>query len=411
MNTTCAMTIDHVPQGWDNWQALVGNSVYYNYSMSVNGKKEKHGDDYSSDYFIDIVKNRSLEFMQDQHDRKTGKPFFVTAAVPGVHEPADPAPQHADYSKGMKAPRYPNYNKPMTGDNRHWMIENVNIDGSPMNETVMDFVDLLYRRRMAVLQSIDDLIEEFVEKLDEMGELDNTYIIYTSDNGYHLGEFAVPIDKRLPYESDVRVPSYVRGPKVRKNHTMTDGFMVNIDISPTLLKLAGVSDEELVDLGMDGSSVANLLLSDGEKPAVKRTEFLLEYEGENYDGCAAYLNNTFPVGYHFDPLHDDINCGLRGPFSYKTKPKWDGVETFSTIQDTKNNTYSCVREIDENKNIDHQFCKFDSGEVEIYDLTTDNWQLNNLWQGGTESDDWELYDRKIERLQQLKSCKGQKECY
>jgi len=326
----------------------VGNSIYYNYSMSNNGRREKHGDDYEEDYFIDVVKNKSMHFLEKHHLKGDERPFFITMAVPGIHEPADAAPQHQHYADGMKAPRFPNYNKVMSGDNRHWMIDNVNVDGSPMNDTVMAFVDLLYRRRMNVLQSIDDLVEEFVLKLDEMGELDNTYIIYTSDNGYHLGEFAVPIDKRLPYESDVRVPAYIRGPKVRKNYTLTDGFMVNIDISPTLLKLSGVGDDELEGLGMDGSSVDNLLLEDhkADPDKKKRTEFLLEYEGENIDGCWHYLNNTFPTGYTFDRMTDGVNCGLRGQDSYVTYPFFHLNETFGTIQDTTNNTYNCVREID-----------------------------------------------------------------
>lgn len=105
-------------------------------------------------------------------------------------------------------------------------------------------------------------------------------------------------------------------------------------------------------------------------------------------------------------MTDNINCGLRGPFSYVTHPLWDGEETFGTIQDATNNTYDCVREINLDEGVDHQFCKFSSGEVEIFDLTVDPWQLTNLWGGGVAGDDFNLYERKMKRLEELKGCKG-----
>jgi len=101
----------------------------------------------------------------------SSNPFFITASVPAAHEPADPAPQHASYGKGFKAPRTPNYNYVDSGSGRHWMVDEVNVEGKGFNETVESFVDLLYRRRLATLQSVDDMIEEFVNKLDELGEV------------------------------------------------------------------------------------------------------------------------------------------------------------------------------------------------------------------------------------------------
>jgi N-acetylglucosamine-6-sulfatase len=153
-----------VPLGWDNWQALRGNSVYYNYTLSNNGVAEKHGDDYGADYLIDLARNRSVDFInkvlggsgsdnsgsssdrsrgsdwlqdrqqqQQQHtitatftQQQQQQPVFVVAAVPACHEPADPAPQHASYGQGLTAPRTPNFNAVMSDDARHWMIANVN---------------------------------------------------------------------------------------------------------------------------------------------------------------------------------------------------------------------------------------------------------------------------------------------
>ena len=162
--------------------------------------------------------NRTLDFMKTQI--ASGSPFFVTASVPAAHENADAAPQHQSYAEGIVAPRTPNYNKVMD-DGRHWMAgEGLNVDGKGMNDTVASFVDLLYRRRLGALQSVDELIDEFSTTLEDLGVLDKTFIIYTSDNGYHLGQFGIPIDKRQAYESDVRVPFIVKGPGIKENVTI-----------------------------------------------------------------------------------------------------------------------------------------------------------------------------------------------
>ena len=191
MRTICAQRIEHVPRGWSNWQALRGNSVYYNYTLSNNGVVEVHGDDYATDYLTDLVKNRTVTFIRANAQQNQRQPFFAVMAVPAAHEPSDPAPQFADYAVDAVAPRTPNFNLvmgtngPGGDDGRHWMVANVN--GAPggvaMNDTVVSFVDLLYRRRVATLQSVDDLVEELLATISDVGELSNTYVVYTADNG------------------------------------------------------------------------------------------------------------------------------------------------------------------------------------------------------------------------------------
>ena len=70
-------------------------------------------------------------------------------------------------------------------------------------------------------------------------------------------------------------------------------------------------------------------------------DFLIEYNGENWDACSAYLANDFPA-VAWDKLGDGIDCGLRGPTSFATEPTWDGKDTWSSIQDSASNTYKCV---------------------------------------------------------------------
>ncbi|GMH61089.1 hypothetical protein TrRE_jg8644, partial [Triparma retinervis] len=298
------------------------------------------------------------------------------------------------YAEGIKAPRTPNYNAVMD-DGRHWMAgEGLNIDGKGMNASVASFVDLLYRRRLATLQSVDDMIEEFVTKLDDLGVLDNTYIIYTSDNGYHLGQFGIPLDKRQPYESDLRVPMFVRGPGIPQNVTLGNSYALNVDLAPTILALAGATREQIEKAAFDGRPLDRLLKT-GETDRGK--EFLVEYNGESWDGCTAFLS---PDGIYLDEVDDGVMCGLRGPSAYRTEPRWNGTDTWSSIQDNSNNTYACVRAIDGES--DFQLCEWISGEIEAFDLATDEFQMKNLAVGMAE-DELSGWTDKIEKL---RSCAG-----
>ena len=115
------------------------------------------------------------------------------------------------------------------------------------------------RRRLNALQSVDDLIDEFATTLEDLGELDNTYIIYTSDNGYHLGQFGIPIDKRQAYESDVRVPLIVKGPGVQQNVTIDASYALNIDLAPTIMAMAGATEDQIASIGFEGKPILGLL--------------------------------------------------------------------------------------------------------------------------------------------------------
>ena len=418
MDDCCASPLSHVPRGWSEWHGLQGNSVYYNYSLSVDGRKVEHGDDYAEDYLVDKVANATLGFVERWAAAARGgaagaaarPPFFAVAAVPAAHEPADPAPQHADYAAGLLAPRTPTWNVPATGEGRHWMVDRVNWDGRPMNATVVSFVDLLWRRRLAALQSVDEMVGRLVKALDDARALDETYIFYTTDNGYHLGQFAIPLDKRQPYQTDVRLPLLVRGPGIAPGRVVTDGFVVTIDLAPTFLDLAGVAPREYADdVTLDGRSAAPLLLEPShaarapQPSAPPRDDFLIEYHGEAGDNCHAYLQHSHPRG-NFSK-GDGINCGLRGPDSWATPPYFDGDVTFSTIQDAANNTYACVRTL-RARGEDTQYCEWTSGEVELYDLAADQWNANNLARAMTPDE----RSRRHARLVELRACAGDREC-
>lgn len=129
-----------------------------------------------------------------------------------------------------------------------------------------------------------------------------------------------------PYEADVRVPFFARGPGIARGSTLR-GPLLGIDLAPTFLQLAGMASAQLEALGMDGEPLAHLLLApvpaaaehSGAPPPASdgfSRDFLLEYFGEYYDGCNSSLAAAFPT-QSFSLLDDGLNCGLRGPDSYK----------------------------------------------------------------------------------------------
>lgn len=174
--------VQHIPPGWTNWQGLVGNSIYYNYTMSNNGLAEKHADNYATDYLPDVVLNKTLAFINQQVSAST--PFFALMSPPSCHGPQEAAPQYQGSFPGAQAPRYPNFNASLP--TTHWLQATQAVYGMDANGAA--FADLVYRRRLQTLLTVDDMIESLVNTLQSLGVLDNTYILYTTDNGYHTGE-------------------------------------------------------------------------------------------------------------------------------------------------------------------------------------------------------------------------------
>ena len=101
-------------------------------------------------------------------------------------------------------------------------------------------------------------VENLVKILEESGRLDKSYLVITSDHGYHMGQFGMPIDKRLPYETDIRVPLAIVPPNGLKNRkTAEELVVVSNDLAPTVLDMAGISSDEADE--MDGVSLLPLL--------------------------------------------------------------------------------------------------------------------------------------------------------
>ncbi|KAG7218755.1 hypothetical protein INR49_007292 [Caranx melampygus] len=325
--------VAHIPPGWDQWNALVGNSQYYNYTLSVNGKEEKHGDSYEKDYLTDLIVNRSLRFLDD---RSPQHPFFMMLSPPAPHSPWTAAPRYENEFNNVKAPR----------------------DGS---------FDKLGKVADAAVCG-----RHGGDAGEEAGESEGAqqhYVFYTSDNGYHTGQFSLPIDKRQLYEFDIRVPLMVRGPGIKPNQTLK-APVLNIDLAPTLLDISGLN---LSAVNVDGQSFLGQM-APSLRNSTTRPFFLIEYTGEGHPTT--------------DPACPKLGPGLSQCFP-------DCV-----CEDAYNNTYACVRTLDTQHNL--QYCEFADSEsfVEVYNLTSDPHQLENI----VKKVDPAILQTMNQRLIKLQSC-------
>ena len=235
-----------VPVGWDDWFGVVTGydeyhdlaPEYLDYDVNNNGTMRHFGTE-PSDYSTDVLSRQTKQFIGASAAQ--GKPFFAYVTPIAPHTPNSPAARDLNTYSGEKAPRTPSFNEASVSDKPSW-IRSLPLLGSYQIKKV----DRSQQKRAETLQALDDLVAGVVGKLHNAGVMSNTYIFFTSDNGFHQGEHRIPKNKWRPYEEDIHVPLLVRGPGVAAGST-THKMALNTDYLPTFTALAGTQTPSYVD--------------------------------------------------------------------------------------------------------------------------------------------------------------------
>lgn len=172
---------------------------YYNYTLSVNGEAEQHGDVHEKDYLTDVIGRKAENFLDILSKDDQSNPFLMVLSFTAPHEHSWPSPHYDNDFSNRLAPRTPAFNNvDGINEHKHWLLRNSPL---PLGEDLIPLIDDQFRKRWRTLLSVDDVVDKIMMRLNDLGILEDTFVIFTSDVGYHLGTFAMPVGRLLPYET------------------------------------------------------------------------------------------------------------------------------------------------------------------------------------------------------------------
>ena len=381
----------YVPPGYNEWDVPLNGGGYgeFNYQLNTNGQIVPYGHD-PKDYLVDVMSTKGDQFITQA--ASAGKPFMIELATFAPHQPATPAPRYADAFPNAKAPRTASFNEADVSDKPAW------VQSKPlMTDKTIASVDALYRKRLQSMLAVDDLVGNVVKTLQATGQLDNTYIVFSSDNGFHLGQHRLPMGKQTAYETDINVPLVIRGPGVAAGQTRSE-IASNIDLAPTFAAWAGVTSPSNVD----GRSLTPLLSA--TPPADWRTATLIEHmnsakgksdpdsENATINGASppAVSANASPTANVKKAARKGTNAtGKRAAKNKNKKKKGSGAGKAVPL-------YSAMR------TDAYLYVEYRDGAQELYNIKVDPEELTNLAGAASPT----LLAQLSSRLAQLSGCAG-----
>lgn len=244
-----------VPEGFDHFCILPGQGAYTDpkFLEGGNGTSDVKGIKVKG-YSTDIITDMTMDWIRSVRD--SGKPFFAMCHYKAPHTPFTPAPRHADLYQDTVFPEpeslYEFYRDKEAVRVSTSKIENTlkgEYKGLPRNERRQKAYQEYIRKYLRCTAAIDENVGRLLDYLEEIGELDNTIVVYTSDQGFFVGEHGL-VDKRFIYEESIRMPLLIRYPKEIQPGTVCGGIVLNVDFAPTFLDYAGAE----IPGDMDGRS-------------------------------------------------------------------------------------------------------------------------------------------------------------
>ncbi|PNW71928.1 hypothetical protein CHLRE_16g671400v5 [Chlamydomonas reinhardtii] len=347
-----------VPAGWDDIDALV-TPYTFDYNTPGFSRNGATPNIYPGEYSTDVIRDKGVA--QIKSAVAAGKPFYAQISPIAPHTSTQISTNPAT---GVTR----SYFFPPIPAPRHWQLfSDANLPGGTPNKNLYEvdvsdkpawiralplaqqnnrtYLEEIYRLRLRSLAAVDELIEQVVKTLDEAGVLDNTYIIYSADNGYHVGAHRFGAGKTTGYEEDLRVPFLIRGPGIKASKSdkpQNSKVGLHVDFAPTILSLAGAS-HLLGDKGLDGTPLGlyanddGTLRSDYPRPEQHRQQF----QGEFWGG-------------------------------------WSD-ELLQNLRSQPNNTWKVVRTYDESSKQGWKLIAQCTNERELYDLRKDPGELYNIY--------------------------------
>ncbi len=279
-------TGDAPQPGFDYWLSFQGQGTYYNSTFNINGKRLKQPED---GYVSDQLTGYAINWLTN---RNKAKPFFVYLSHKGVHAEFMPAKRHQGRYAATPVICPPSMYLTATDSSKTYGIATapktpVNYRDIPewvrrqryswhgvdyMYHGAIAFDDF-YRRYLETLQAVDESVEKVIEWVKAEGLQNNTMVVYMGDNGFSFGEHGL-IDKRHAYEESMRVPLLVWAPGFVKPSSVVEQVIMNVDLAPTFLQLAGLPKAPQ----MQGYSFADLL--SGSSSNWQRDKVFYEYYWE-----------------------------------------------------------------------------------------------------------------------------------
>ena len=249
--------------------------------------------------------------------------------------PATPAERHKAAFSDEEAPRPPSFDEEDGLSETSWIRKMDRISADEDSQ-----IERFNQERLNSMLAVDEMVGSLIQELEEAGELDNTFVFFTSDNGFHVGEHRIKFGKRTPYEESARVPFFVRGPGVPSD-SKVEKLTLNTDFASTFAELAGV------EFPADGRSLAPLLGGDEETSSWRTAILFEEFASEEARGEQA------------------------------NQPNYQAVRTET-----------------------HKYVEYDNGDTELYDLQADPHELESFHESAEPS---VVKDLKA-TLDALKSC-------
>ncbi|OAL18221.1 hypothetical protein AYO22_10799 [Fonsecaea multimorphosa] len=329
--------------GWTGSDFLLDPYTYEYYNATFQRNKEPPVS-YQGQHSTDVVAEKALGFLSDALEGR--KPFFLTIAPTAPHSNvhinndmaeqsmARPAERHRHLFQDAKVARTPNFN-PDVSSGASWILTL-----AKQNQSNLDYNDEWYRNRLRALQAVDEMIDGVVHRLEQADMLENTYLFFSTDNGYSIGQHRRQPGKQCAFEEDINIPLLVRGPGVPKDHR-TEIVTSHIDLAPTFLTLAGVAESEMAKYELDGSTIPLHSLD-----LVHSKQEPWPQEHVNVEMWGIIMSE--------------------GKYGYVLYP---------------NHTYKALRVIGDG--YDLLYTVWCSNEHELYDMAKDPWQMDNIYGAGT----------------------------